>query len=189
VFRELIEKVARNLESHKVPYMLIGGQAVLFYGEPRLTKDIDITLGLDTSSVQTVLSIVSELGLEVLVGDPVDFVVRTMVLPTFDPVTNLRIDFVFSNSSYEKEALKRAKIAKFGETSVKIASLEDLIIHKVIAQRPRDIEDIKGVMLKNKEFDRRYILRWFKRFDRELQTNYAQTFSDIEKQIRAQRKR
>jgi len=25
--------------------MVIGGQAVLLYGEPRLTKDIDITLG------------------------------------------------------------------------------------------------------------------------------------------------
>lgn len=27
--------------------MIIGGQAVMVYGEPRLTKDIDITLGVD----------------------------------------------------------------------------------------------------------------------------------------------
>ena len=26
--------------------MVIGGQAVLLYGEPRLTRDIDITLGV-----------------------------------------------------------------------------------------------------------------------------------------------
>ncbi|GAH87084.1 unnamed protein product, partial [marine sediment metagenome] len=27
--------------------MIIGGQAVLLYGEPRLTRDIDVTLGDD----------------------------------------------------------------------------------------------------------------------------------------------
>lgn len=26
--------------------MIIGGQAVLLYGEPRLTKDLDVTLGI-----------------------------------------------------------------------------------------------------------------------------------------------
>lgn len=34
-----------------VPYMVIGGQAVLIYGEPRLTKDIDITLGVDVDGL------------------------------------------------------------------------------------------------------------------------------------------
>jgi len=30
--------------------MVIGGQAVLLYGEPRLTRDIDITLGIGVES-------------------------------------------------------------------------------------------------------------------------------------------
>ena len=32
--------------------MLIGGQAVLLYGEPRLTRDIDITLGVDVDKIR-----------------------------------------------------------------------------------------------------------------------------------------
>ncbi len=32
--------------------MVFGGQAVLMYGEPRFTQDIDITLGIDTSAEQ-----------------------------------------------------------------------------------------------------------------------------------------
>jgi len=41
----LFKKTARELSSQNIPYMVIEGQAVLLYGESRLTKDIDITLG------------------------------------------------------------------------------------------------------------------------------------------------
>ena len=44
MFESLIAKIARMLDEAGVRYMIIGGQAVLFYGEPRLTRDIDITL-------------------------------------------------------------------------------------------------------------------------------------------------
>lgn len=48
MIEKLIKKVAQRLDEDKIPYMLIGGQAVLLYGRPRLTQDIDITLGIDT---------------------------------------------------------------------------------------------------------------------------------------------
>ena len=43
--------------------MIIGGQAVLIYGEPRLTRDIDITLGVNIDNLGTIAGIVAELGL------------------------------------------------------------------------------------------------------------------------------
>jgi len=46
VFKELITKIGDALNRKSIPYMIIGGQAVLIYGEPRLTRDIDITLGI-----------------------------------------------------------------------------------------------------------------------------------------------
>ena len=47
MFQKLLKKIANELNAHNVPYMVIGGQAVLLlYREPRLTKDIDITLGV-----------------------------------------------------------------------------------------------------------------------------------------------
>jgi len=44
MIEKLIKKIAFNLDKAKIPYMIIGGQAVLLYGVPRLTRDIDITL-------------------------------------------------------------------------------------------------------------------------------------------------
>jgi hypothetical protein len=37
--------------------MVTGGQAVLLYGEPRLTKDIDVTLGVDTDHLARLLDV------------------------------------------------------------------------------------------------------------------------------------
>ena len=54
--------------------MAISGQAVLIYGEPRLTKDIDIALGIGTDGIEKVTGLVSQLGLKVLVEDIDDFV-------------------------------------------------------------------------------------------------------------------
>ena len=41
MFARLLGKIATALNKFKIPYMVIGGQAVLVYGEPRATKDID----------------------------------------------------------------------------------------------------------------------------------------------------
>jgi hypothetical protein len=38
VIEELIAKIAHELDEEKIPYMIIGGQAILLYGTPRLTR-------------------------------------------------------------------------------------------------------------------------------------------------------
>jgi len=45
MFQALLGSLARGLDRRGIRYMLIGGQAVLLYGEPRLTRDVDVTLG------------------------------------------------------------------------------------------------------------------------------------------------
>ena len=52
MFQKLLKKIANELSAHNIPYMVIGGQAVLLYGEPRVTKDIDITLGGGVSGLR-----------------------------------------------------------------------------------------------------------------------------------------
>ncbi|MGC9445266.1 MAG: hypothetical protein ACP5E9_10130 [Candidatus Methanospirareceae archaeon] len=44
--------------------MVIGGQAVLLYGEPRLTRDIDITLGLGVEHLATLEALTGAVGLK-----------------------------------------------------------------------------------------------------------------------------
>jgi hypothetical protein len=50
---KLLKKISLKFEKNKIDYMIIGEQAVLIYGEPRLTKDIDIILGTDIEDLKT----------------------------------------------------------------------------------------------------------------------------------------
>ena len=107
-FERLIATVAVELDRRGIRFMLIGGQAVLLHGEPRLTQDIDITLAAPPDRAGDVLSICESLGFHPLPEDPLAFARRTFVLPAADPTTRVRVDFVFSTTPYERRAIARA---------------------------------------------------------------------------------
>jgi len=184
MFEEIISQISIHLNRHKIPHMIIGGQAVLLYGEPRLTRDIDITLGVGIDSLDIVLNIIKELKLKILLNNATDFVKRTMVLPMMEEKTGIRVDFIFSFTPYEQEAIKRAnKIDIFGE-KVPFASVEDLIIHKIFAGRPRDLEDVRTIILKNQKLDVSYIKKCLKLFDSSgPQKKFLKTFENMLKTI------
>jgi len=146
--------------------MIIGGQAVLLYGEPRLTRDIDITLGVNIDGLDRLLSAIRELPLKPLPPDIETFVHETMVLPTIDEHTGIRVDFIFSFTPYEITAIQRAKTVSILGQKLYFASPEDLIIHKIFAGRPRDLEDVRIILIKNPDIDNSYIRKWLKEFDR-----------------------
>ena len=180
MFRRLISKIGRVLSTNEIPYMIIGGHAVILYGEPRFTRDIDITLGVGNERLQDILSIINQISLQILPENIDSFVKKTMVLPAMDKNTGIRVDFIFSFTPYEREAIKRAKKILIDKTRVSYASVEDVIIHKVFAHRPQDIEDVKNILLKNSKIDKDYIIKWLKEFDRSFP---KQKFVDMLRKI------
>ena len=179
----LLEKIALALDEAGIAYMVIGGQAVLLYGEPRLTKDIDITLGASLDRLPDVLALAEKVALKPLVV-PETFTRQTMVLPCEDPTTGIRVDLVFSFSPYERQALERVRRVRMGQTNVRFASLEDVIIHKVIAGRPRDLEDVRAMLLKNPRADLLYTRRWLREFSDALSEPFLDRFNEVLKIIR-----
>ncbi|MBC7260279.1 MAG: nucleotidyl transferase AbiEii/AbiGii toxin family protein [Chloroflexi bacterium] len=178
MFTALLEKIALALDEAGIPYMIIGGQAVLLYGEPRLTKDIDITLGAGLDRLTDVLGLAQGAGLKPLVN-PDTFTRKTLVLPCEDPTTGIRVDFVFSFSPYERQALERVRRVRVGEADVRFASLEDVIIHKIVAGRPRDLEDVRAMLLKNSSVDLAYTRTWLRDFSDALSEPLLDKFDQI----------
>lgn len=183
MFQKLLKKIAGSLNKHGIPYMVIGGQAVLVYGEPRLTKDIDIALGIGISGLEKIRRIAHALGLKPLVKEVETFVKETMVFPVIDEKSGIRVDFIFSFSPYERQAIQRSKGIKIGRSEVKIAALEDVVIHKIIAGRPRDLEDVESILLKNPDYDARYIEKWLVEFDNSLRKNFLDHFKALRERI------
>ncbi|MFC2167262.1 DUF6036 family nucleotidyltransferase, partial [Acidobacteriota bacterium] len=62
---------------------------------------------------------------------------------------------------------------------VRFAALEDLVIHKIIAKRARDIEDIRSILLKNPDYDTTYIKKWLEEFDKSLDENFGELFENL----------
>ena len=184
MFIELLKRLGSTLGELKIPYMIIGGQAVLLYGEPRLTRDIDITLGIGVEDLEILKTAVKKLNLTILVKSFEKFVKKTMVLPTIDDKTGIRVDFILSWSAYEREAITRARDIKIGRVTVKFSSPEDLIIHKIIAGRQRDIEDIQAILLKNPAINRTFIKKYLAEFDASLGKDFQRSFQNIEERLR-----
>jgi len=178
MFEILLARIGTALREAALPYMIIGGQAVLLYGEPRLTKDIDITLGVGLERLSDVLNAARAAGLNPLV-DPEIFTRQTLVLPCSDRESEIRVDLILSFSPYEKLAISRARKLTIGTTELSFASVEDLIIHKLIAGRPRDLEDVKGVLLRNEAADLDYIRHWLSQFTDTTGEQYAERLDGI----------
>jgi len=178
MFEKLLARTARALDGARIPYMVVGGQAVLLYGEPRLTKDIDITLGVAVGRLAEVLAVVDRLGFKTIV-DPDGFAAETMVLPCSDESSGVQIDLIFSDTRYEREAIDRGRMVELGGARVRFASPEDLIIHKVVAGRPRDMEDARSVLLKNPALDRDLIRDNLAEFEQALAEPFAARFDAL----------
>jgi predicted nucleotidyltransferase len=61
--------------------------------------------------------------------------------------------------------MKGTQRVPLGGAQVCFVSLEDPIIHKLLAGRPRDLEDVRSILLKNRAFDLEYVQRWLHEFD------------------------
>ena len=147
--------VARFLKKEKVPYMIIGGIANLFWGEPRTTLDVDVTVKVKDENISAFVAKVNK-KFSILESEPQKFIEKTRVLPI--KTRDLTVDIIFAALPYEEEAIGRAVVRKVANAKVSICAVEDLIIHKIISERPRDIEDVKKILTRQKRaINRKYL--------------------------------
>ena len=126
-----------------IPYMVIGGLANAEWGVPRATLDVDVTVWVEEEGLPAAVSALCD-RFRCLVGDPAAFVGTTRVLPL--EVEGTKADVVFGLLPYEREAIARAVEKSVDGVAVRFCTAEDLILHKVVSQRERDREDVRGVL-------------------------------------------
>jgi hypothetical protein len=164
---DAILEITRFLERSGIPYMLIGGVANAFFGVPRATVDIDITVKLEEPRLETIVAdIISTF--KAYPPDPVKFVKETRVLP-IKTSRGIRVDLIFGQLPYEENAIVRAHTRQVGEEHVKVCSPEDLIIHKIFSERTKDREDVEGIIkTQGDKLDRTYLDPLIEQFSKEL---------------------
>lgn len=162
--------------------MVIGGQAVLVHGRPRFTGDINITLGVDVDALPRIQQITEKLRLSQRRKDVEELARQTNVFPVVEKETNIKVDFIFSFSSYEKVAIQRAQPIKVGRTKAQFATPEDVIIQKIVAGRPVDIADAKSILAAQPSIDKEYVTKWIKKYANIVGRDLVKEFQNIDRQ-------
>jgi|CXWL01.1.fsa_nt_gi hypothetical protein len=143
---EALAALARGLESIEAPSMIIGGIAVIAHGVSRQTIDLDATVLADRVEPDALLRALAEVSICPRIENALEFAARSQVLLLVHEPTGITLEISFAFTSFEREALARARMVDFGGVRIAVAEPEDLLIYKVLAWRDRDRYDIQELL-------------------------------------------
>ncbi|MDD3493284.1 MAG: hypothetical protein PHZ19_07325 [Candidatus Thermoplasmatota archaeon] len=157
-------EVARFLEERGMRYFVIGGLALQHWGEPRLTRDVDITVLAQPEEVESFVGSVLT-RFRPRIPDAQAFALRHRVV-LVQASGGVPVDLSLGIPGYEQEAWGRAVWVDFpGVGRLRIVGPEDLVIHKCVAGRARDLEDVEGILIRQRlKLDLELIRGWLDEF-------------------------
>lgn len=175
VVLDALEEVIDIVEGLGIEYAVMGGIALQAWGRERVTRDIDLIIYLGKIGPTKFLRALVGAGFKIsrksipqkkesLLPIACYYEEKTYGLP-------LEIDFFIAETDYQKKALERSLGIEVLGKKVKIIQPEDLILHKLLANRPIDRADVETVILEQKDsLDKEYLFYWSKQLgvDRRL---------------------
>lgn len=150
--------------AQQAPAAIIGGVAASLLGRPRVTRDIDAMVMLDSGKWEGFLAAGRQFGFAPRLPDALAFARTNRVLLLRHGPSSIDVDISFGGLPFEQETLQRSIVVSLGDMSVPIPSPEDLIIMKAVAHRPRDIADIEGIVDAHPDLDGKRIRTWLSQF-------------------------
>ena len=145
-------------DAHRWRYCFIGGLAVLRWGEPRETVDVDLTLltgfGDEGRYISTLLDVFTP-----RIDDATRFATENRVL-LLRASSGVGLDIALGGLPFEELVVTRSSVFVFPpETALRTCSAEDLIVLKAFADRPKDWVDIDGIIVRQeKRLDWEHVL-------------------------------
>ncbi len=156
-----LASLARLLDEIGVPYALIGAHGVNAWLEPRFTADVDLTAASTSEEMGRLRRGLLAAGFRVarehgaaLPSGP-DFV--RFVAPDGE----LLLEVQAAKTTFQREVVRRAVASSSG---LRVATIEDLIVLKLIADRPKDQGDLDG-LARLPGIDWAYVERWAREWE------------------------
>ncbi|MFY9345330.1 MAG: DUF6036 family nucleotidyltransferase [Planctomycetota bacterium] len=164
--REVALRLIRLLERDQTPYALMGGIVVPIWGVPRATYDVDVTLLGDAAVVDRFLAAAVADGF--VVDPPFTKGFRDRVsgmdklrIEWWTPESRrVEVDVFLVTTEYQRAAFARRVQARIDHTTAWVIGPADLILHKLVAGRPKDLADIQNVLAVQGSVDAEYVRKW-----------------------------
>jgi hypothetical protein len=138
------KELLRLLNEFQVEYLIVGGFAVMKYGEPRYTKDLDIWVHNSPENSVRVVEALAKFGAP-LEHDGITAQTFTGAQVVYQiGIAPVRIDLLTEITGVEfAEAWKKRVGSSFFGVPVHFLSLDDLMANKRALGRPNDLKDLK----------------------------------------------
>lgn len=167
----VVATLARVLDDLGVRYLVGGSLASSVYGVPRATQDVDLVAELRAESVGGFCDrLVDKFYVD---ADMIrDAIARRASFNVIHLETMFKADiFIMKGDSWSREEMSRARTEEFsgpfGAASIRFASPEDTLLHKLIWYKlgneisERQWSDILGVLrVQDERLDAEYLDRW-----------------------------
>ena len=159
---EAAVEVQQFMQQRKWDFCIIGGLALMRWGSPRTTQDVDATLltgfGDERRYVEEVLAHFSP-----RISDAEQFALTSRVL-LIKATNGVPVDLSLGGIDFEENEIRRATPFEFAPgAEIVTCSAEDLVVMKAFADRQRDWADVEGVLIRQgRNLDWDYILEQLK---------------------------
>lgn len=164
---KLLLAISSILDRLKIPYLISGGVAVVVWGRPRFTADIDIVVELLPQKISQLATALRKFDK----AAHIDEQAMQRALATegefnfIHPASGLKVDFwILSRSAFDRGRMKRRVRRRFVGSDIYLSSPEDLILIKLLWYREtestRQLEDIESVLRIQGKLDWRYLKKW-----------------------------
>ena len=147
--------------------MVIGGLAVSVWGQPRLTRDVDVKVLAQRDDRAWLLELLDDYI--PLHADP-DAAFQRHGVAFFQDIDGTRIDILLAETHFDETAVGRAKTVDLQPgQSARVCTAEDLIIYKMVSPRTQDYVDVEGMIQRQGDaLDDAYIEKWLREFEQAL---------------------
>jgi hypothetical protein len=153
IVQRVLIRLAADLAALQLDWALVGGFAVAVHGEPRTTRDVDIVLALAGEAEAEA----AVLGLRLrgyrdhpdgaVMEQPDGRLATVRLISPVEGESGIVVDLLFASSGLEPEIVATAKaLETLPGVMVPVVGAGYLLAMKVLAGRPKDIEDIRGIL-------------------------------------------
>ena len=154
-----LQRLVGLFEDKNIPYMIIGGYALPFYGRIRTTIDLDLAVGIKTEEELIQLcDLLQLIDFEATISSPLN-----PLIVILDRKEKVEIELWFKPDGivFDDETLRRRRKVKMDvDVQVWIVSPEDFIVNK-LARPDRgviDEQDVKSVLVREEgKLDEEYL--------------------------------
>lgn len=140
-------ELQRFMEERGWRFCFIGGVALQRWGEPRVTRDVDVTLLTGFGGEEPFVDALLERYAARTDNARAFALSRRVVLAK--TASGVGVDVALAGLPYEEGVIERSSIEDFGGgVRLRTCSAEDLVILKCFASRPQDWVDVEGVLVR-----------------------------------------